>query len=549
MKSVVCIVCTLLVATTVADVRVALYQRNIDVLLKQLDVVSDPLSVHYQQFWSAEEINNLLRQPWESHRAVQKWFYDCGFKDSDWWDLGDAYRVSGPQWKLELCFGYGVPQHLNSIVHFVSNLNRNIDIADTRYSVPHDTNFPDSGYVGRETIANVYNVSDYSVRWKDDTGIPIGVVEFGQDQGYSLGGVHTYQHANGLQISNVTNVGSYGVAGTEGELDIQMIANAEGADLWFITVDGWLYDFAVEYLNWNFTDTTGVEKPWILSISYGWAESSQCEIATCTGNMTSEHYVNRTNVEFAKLALTGVTIVVASGDAGSPSRIDEGCTSSEPAMNPDFPAASPYVLSVGATYVYGDGPPLNQTLLCQQEICVSGTQQSGTYFNVTNWTSGGGFSNFAQRPWWQDQAVAKYFRSQVPLPPSQNYNGVGRGYPDVAAIGHNCAIYGSFYGGGTPLTMVDGTSCSSPIMASLIGVIATHRTHSCNWHGKLGLVAPTLYYLAATEPQTFLDITEGVSYCTEYQCCSSEHGFEAWKGWDPVGGLGSLDVGRVVEYV
>ena len=46
----------------------------------------------------------------------------------------------------------------------------------------------------------------------------------------------------------------------------------------------------------------------------------------------------------------------------------------------------------------------------------------------------------------------------------------GRGYPDVSALGHNCPVVV----GGEPIG-ADGTSCSSPIFASIIGLLNDYQ--------------------------------------------------------------------------
>jgi len=56
------------------------------------------------------------------------------------------------------------------------------------------------------------------------------------------------------------------------------------------------------------------------SISYGWSELDQCSINPdeCRQlGVDSLGYVRRVNAEFAKIALRGVTLLSASGDARS----------------------------------------------------------------------------------------------------------------------------------------------------------------------------------------------------------------------------------------
>ena len=54
-----------------------------------------------------------------------------------------------------------------------------------------------------------------------------------------------------------------------------------------------------------------------------------------------------TNSGFAAVAALGITVLVSSGDSGAHGRTDGACTSKKTV--PDWPASSPYILSVGAT--------------------------------------------------------------------------------------------------------------------------------------------------------------------------------------------------------
>merc|ERR1711862_624273 len=58
-------------------------------------------------------------------------------------------------------------------------------------------------------------------------------------------------------------------------------------------------------------------------------------------------YVARTNTEFQKIGLRGVSLFVASGDSGANGRSDGECTGNK--LHASFPASSPYVTAVGAT--------------------------------------------------------------------------------------------------------------------------------------------------------------------------------------------------------
>jgi tripeptidyl-peptidase-1 len=143
---------------------------------------------------------------------------------------------------------------------------------------------------------------------------------------------------------------------------------------------------------------------------------------------------------FAAVGLLGITVVVSSGDSGAHGATDENCAST--LTRPDWPAASPYVLSVGATQVAGGGLVASpKSTFCKNYDCAgSGSEVVCSYGTGALITSGGGFSNVAPRPSWQAAAVSAYLASGALLPGPSNFNASSRGYPDVAAIGHNVSV-------------------------------------------------------------------------------------------------------------
>jgi tripeptidyl-peptidase-1 len=260
--------------------------------------------------------------------------------------------------------------------------------------------------------------------------------------------------------------------------------------------------------------------------------------------------VYRVNIEYLKLALRGVTIVAASGDSGAPGRSNEMCQDPDVNRNvmPIFPGSSPFVLSAGATYVVSNGVNKTdwKTPLCQQNGCTTGTTQAPIMFPDVYWTAGGGFSIYSSRQSWQDVAVQSYMSQNLSMPTVYNKN--GRAYPDVAVVGHNCPtwIEGS-------LIQVDGTSCSSPILASMIAIMNDFQVQ--RGQPRLGLVAPLLYDMYNSDPSIFTDITEGFNWCTESLCCptradgGSDYGYLAGTGFDPVTGLGTPNLGKMLTYL
>jgi hypothetical protein len=184
-------------------------------------------------------------------------------------------------------------------------------------------------------------------------------------------------------------------------------------------------------------------------------------------------------------------------------------------------------------------------------------------------TSGGGFSTHFLQPSWQKQAVATYFAtvdgtSQEPYQGTSAieyndlpyeyidyikiptyFNASGRGYPDVALLGHSYMVVI-----GESIQVEDGTSASTPVMAAFVTLANQQRVTAGT--AKMGFLNPFLYENSA---KFVHDVTSGNNKCTEaYGCtnsgckvhCCSE-GFYATTGWDPMTGLGSVSYREFVE--
>ena len=390
------------------------------------------------------------------------------------------------------------------------------------------------GFVGREVMMSLYNVTWPSVK----NGGSVCAVEYQNLGGFEQTDLEQQQVLNGQTTKSITHmVGVNQGIMLETQLDVQMMSQvADGADVWFWGGEQWLYSFAVNFLN-------ATKIPDVLSMSWGWSSRQQCSdgLGPCLGNISSSTYVSRTNLEYVKMGLRGVTVTVSSGDAGAPGRTNEGCSmggAGVEAVNPAFPGSSPYITSVGATYLVSNNTDTNwQTPLCQKYGCAEGVVERTCNFEDTGWTAGGGFAIYNEtRPTWQYEAVEKYLKSGAKMP--ENFQRNGRGYPDVAALGHNCPVVS-----GGELMGVDGTSCSSPVFASLITLLNDYQVSKGK--PKLGFVNPVLYQMA----ETFNDITVGNNWCTEMQCCNSTFGYEAAVGWDPVTGLGTPNFGKMAEWL
>lgn len=281
--------------------------------------------------------------------------------------------------------------------------------------------------------------------------------------------------------------------GDEADLDTQYItAMGEGISTQVWYTKGSSIVFPDDLLNWITDVATASNVPWLFSVSYGDDEQS-----------VGIEYGTRINTELVKSGTRGISILFASGDSGCAGVCRDGNES------PDYPASSPYVTSVGSTY--GGNPG------------ASPTDETAVAF------SGGGFSNYFGQPSWQSDAVTKYLsEANGDLPDSDKFNTSGRGYPDVSAQGVDFVIVDDGRNVG-----VSGTSCSSPTVGGIIGLLNDLRV--AKGQATLGYLNPTLYQLMATTPDAFNDVTKGENT----GCGPQGKGFPAEEGWDPVSGWGT----------
>jgi len=288
----------------------------------------------------------------------------------------------------------------------------------------------------------------------------------------------------------------------EGTLDVEYMTAVSGAiKTWWVsqnsssTLPGNI-DFA-----WWASEVLSVkpQPPSVVSISWG---LGQYQYALEPAVFAAD------NRQFRKLGLAGVSVFAASGDSGPGARSYLTCSQ----FMPSWPAASPYITTVGATYINS----------------IEAVETAVTF-------SGGGFSLVDATPSYQAAAVHAYLTNpSVRLPNATFYNASGRAYPDVAAFGTNFQVLAPGPFGGSSWQPISGTSCASPTFAGIVSRINAERIAA----GKpaLGFLNPKIYQLGKVGQ----DITNG--YNLDKDCfIFAFGGFETATGWDPVTGLGSPD--------
>jgi subtilase family serine protease len=239
----------------------------------------------------------------------------------------------------------------------------------------------------------------------------------------------------------------------------------------------------------------------VISQSYGEAES-------CVDPkiLKAEHRA------FAKANAEGISVFASSGDDGA---AQLSCDQTTFIKSASSPASDPLVTSVGGT-------------------SLTALQPEGRYVSETAWNdefgaSGGGYSQLYSRPSYQEDAVRNR----------------GRGVPDVSYSGDvNNGLLISWSEGVEAnvgdIWIFGGTSAGSPQWAAMIALVASV-------FGPQGNINPLLYKLLdhTAYSKVFHDVTTGnntVAFLDANGNPVTINGYNAKRGWDPVTGLGSLDL-------
>lgn len=269
---------------------------------------------------------------------------------------------------------------------------------------------------------------------------------------------------------------------------------------------------------------------------------------------------------FQEMTLQGQSMMAAAGDSGS-----EGCLPDVKAIPARLayslqvgnPASQPFVTAVGGTAItrYGS-PPVqsawNQTPAGRGFPAPFNGRHGRPAKYPGNLVGSGGISRVWRMPSWQAGFVrgrhASGARCGAP-------RGTGcREVPDVsalAAIGtkgtRGYVIYGTagpFKGQGW-LT-VGGTSLATPLWAALTAL----ADRQAPGH-RLGLLSPSLYRIARSDPQAFTDVTAGNNdylaaagryshHTCPFRGQRSQPCYRAARGYDMATGLGTPQAGSLV---
>uniref|UniRef100_A0A3P8UGQ0 Tripeptidyl-peptidase 1 n=1 Tax=Cynoglossus semilaevis TaxID=244447 RepID=A0A3P8UGQ0_CYNSE len=494
----------------------ALKQENVDLLQEVLRLVSDPDSAQYGKYYSLEEVAHLVAPSDTTHKAVRHWLHSHGVTNCLTVSTQDFLQctmtaetaetllpgsrfhhyVREGQSIVRSSSPYSVHDDVHQHLDFVGGLHR---FPPNGQKLPKVQKSPEEGvHLGvtpavlraryNLTAADVgkgQNNSQAVAQFLEQYYHPADLAEF-----MSMFG-EGFQHLS--QVERVVGQQGAGKAGIEASLDIEYIMST-GANIptWVFT--NRRHESQEPFLQWMVLLSNMSGLPWVHTISYGDDEDS-----------LSTAYMTRINTEFMKAGVRGITLLFASGDSGA------GCRHSgaQNTFRPSFPASSPYVTTVGGTSFKN---PFQVT------------------YEVTDYISGGGFSNVFKMPDYQVAAVEAYLKTvAATLPPGSYYNPSGRAYPDMAALSDNYWVVINR----VPVPWVSGTSASTPVVGGMLSLMNDHRL--TKGLPPLGFLNPRLYKLKG---QALFDVTEGCHLgCLDEQVQGK--GFCAAPSWDPVTGWGT----------
>src|SRR6185312_9986809 len=266
----------------------------------------------------------------------------------------------------------------------------------------------------------------------------------------------------------------------------------------------------------------------VISLSYGSCEPENNPIDA----QTFQGWARQANAQ-------GITWVNATGDSGA-----ADCNDAEnPGLAVDLPSSIPEITGVGGTEFRENGGtfwnPANDGAGASALSYIPEIVWNDSIADGSPSATGGGASIYFAKPAWQTG----------PGVPADN----ARHVPDIAmAASADHDGYLVYTGGdtaGSP-SVFGGTSVPAPVFAGVVALINQYTKSS-----GLGNINPTLYSLAQSSPSIFHDITTGdnivtvaVNGCGRREVCPPPDavGYTAGAGYDPVTGLGSMNIWKLL---
>ncbi|KNG47969.1 tripeptidyl peptidase precursor [Stemphylium lycopersici] len=413
---------------------VALKQPRMSELEAHLQKLSDPSHSKYGAYLSQGEISNFQKPDQEGLGAVRSWLNENGVSftveashliDADF----GRYQYNGESPVLRATH-YSLPSEVADYVDFVYPVTQFMRKPSKKAS-PSSESQPEKrqdsssqtcpgGDTTPDCIKSIYNIN-YQIP-DADSPVTFGIAGFLEEYPNQpllhtfLENFSPYRNTTGynplynftmasIQNGSTNDEGN----GAEAQLDIQYsMPFIQPMNVTYFSTGG-----RGPYLDENGTEVplaTSPDEPWIEFLE-ALLERNQLPTVLSISYTDDEEWIPRAYAKracnlFMQLGARGTSVLVASGDGGSAGTGFSECKNHK--FRPTFPVDCPYVTSVGATAAYS---PLS-----------------------AEWFSAGGFSEYFDRPAWQDADANKYL-AQLNGSHDGWYAPGGRGIPDLSAIG------------------------------------------------------------------------------------------------------------------
>ena len=581
--------------------RSAAQQSDLEALIAAQQHPSSPL---YHQWLNPDQFAVRFGMAQSDVNKVQAWLEQQGFSVDSVARSRNMIRFSGSAGQVEQAFqtqmhyytvggekhfapstALSLPSALTSVVLAVRNLDdfRPKPMIEKSRKIQANPAFTSSVsgsvFFSPGDIKLAYGVNTLISAGDTGTGQSIAVV--GQSSIVNTD-IENFENAASLTVKDPNQVLVPGTgtpqtfAGDEGEsdLDVEWAGGiAPGAEIFFVYT-GSSTNFGVfDSIQYAVDEKIGN----IITASYG-----SCEAGLPAGSATALDAV------LAQAATQGQTVVAASGDSGSSACYVSPTTTSpvlatQEELSVSYPASSQYVTGVGGTEItLADG--VNPTTGAKGADYSTYWEAQGTSDEITSllqyipevaWNddaaavaagatslsaTGGGVSTlYTTSPSWQKGVPG------IPTTP-------GRYVPDVAFYAspdlpgylfctsdtsdwntsQQASCNSGFRDSATQdLTIAGGTSFATPVFAGMVAILNQAQGYASGQ----GLINPTLYTLASnatTYAAAFHDVPAGSnnecppSLGANYCSTASEDSYATTTGYDPVTGLGSVNLGALV---
>ena len=536
--------------------------------------LQNPSSPRYHQWLTPEEFGAQFGLSAADLAKVSSWLTSQGFTITGTARGSNFITFSGTAGQVQQAFGTSIhnmlingEQHISNVsdpvlpvglASVVTNLSGLNDIklksrARTRVvklpAVDTSGVHPDftssitgTHYVAPGDFYTIYNEAPLIASSINGQGITVAVM--GQTD-INLADVTAFRTASGLCTTVNTStcptplptVMLYGNdPGTstgdlpEAMLDVEWAgATAPNAKILYVNSNNVISTSLVNAINNNLAP--------IISISYG-----DCEV-----NFGAT-FLTQLNQNLQQANAQGQTVVSPAGDSGA-TDCDFETYPAVDGLAVDFPGSSPFATSAGGSmFNEGSGTYWNSN----SSPSVNNAGSALSYIPEAVWNessvtnglgaSGGGFSLYFTKPYWQ-LGTPQDFSRDVPdlaLNAASNHDGT------LYCVSGSC-VNGTFRASdGQSLSVVGGTSVATPQLAGVLALVEQKIG------SKIGNAGPGLYALANSSfySSVFNDITTGnnTSACTAgtINCpAGGVIGYSATTGYDQATGWGSVNASNL----